>query len=221
MSVSRHLEWVEHTLDTKLGVSSNMIVFHDETASPEEGFPITFNYLGDIRDDKPVHIRPHSACFYGNVIGSLACDCGPQWDFSMDLIRTEGRGIMSYIGYGGFEPAKDDDTKNMAGTHEGRAHGLTGKAQIYKAEHQLDVDTYAACDELDFEHDKRSYAGEIKCLNALGITRIIPITGSPDKLTAFSEGGIEVVDFVLARPANIGPAAEKYLSSKQRKAGHY
>ena len=34
--------------------------------------------IGKINRDQPTLARIHSACFTGDVLGSLKCDCGPQ-----------------------------------------------------------------------------------------------------------------------------------------------
>src|SRR5258708_2628201 len=38
--------------------------------------------LGGLSGDAQL-VRIHSQCFTGEVIGSLRCDCGPQWEIAM------------------------------------------------------------------------------------------------------------------------------------------
>ena len=44
---------------------------------------------------KPVLARLHSACFTGDVLGSLKCDCGPQLRAALAQIGAEGAGGCS------------------------------------------------------------------------------------------------------------------------------
>jgi GTP cyclohydrolase II len=41
---------------------------------------------------KPVLARLHSACFTGDVLGSLKCDCGPQLNAALTRMGPKGRG---------------------------------------------------------------------------------------------------------------------------------
>jgi hypothetical protein len=45
----------------------------------------------------PVLCRLHSACFTGDLIGSLKCDCGPQLRAALDQIGAEGQGVLLYL----------------------------------------------------------------------------------------------------------------------------
>lgn len=46
---------------------------------------------------KPVLTRLHSACFTGDVLGSLKCDCGPQLHSALTQMGSEGAGILLYL----------------------------------------------------------------------------------------------------------------------------
>ncbi|MHA1128604.1 MAG: GTP cyclohydrolase II, partial [Alphaproteobacteria bacterium] len=46
---------------------------------------------------KPVLSRLHSACFTGDLLGSLKCDCGPQLRTAMAQIGEEGAGVLLYM----------------------------------------------------------------------------------------------------------------------------
>ena len=59
--------------------------------------------------------RVHSECLTGDVFGSERCDCGPQLNEAMDLIVSEGRGVVIYLR-----------------GHEGRGIGLLAKLQAYQ-----------------------------------------------------------------------------------------
>ncbi|MEO0363403.1 MAG: GTP cyclohydrolase II, partial [Pseudomonadota bacterium] len=46
---------------------------------------------------QPVLSRLHSACFTGDLIGSLKCDCGPQLRAALGQIGAEGAGVLLYL----------------------------------------------------------------------------------------------------------------------------
>ena len=46
---------------------------------------------------KPVLARLHSACFTGDLMGSLKCDCGPQLRGALAQMGAEGEGVLLYL----------------------------------------------------------------------------------------------------------------------------
>jgi GTP cyclohydrolase II len=46
---------------------------------------------------RPVLARLHSACFTGDLVGSLKCDCGPQLRAALAQIGLEGAGVLLYL----------------------------------------------------------------------------------------------------------------------------
>ena len=53
--------------------------------------------IGRPARDKPVLARLHSACFTGDVLGSLKCDCGPQLRGALAQMGNEGAGVLLYL----------------------------------------------------------------------------------------------------------------------------
>src|SRR6266446_7686029 len=70
--------------------------------------------LGDIDPQRPVLLRAHSECLTGDIFGSLRCDCGAQLHAAMDMIATDGVGVILYIRH-----------------QEGRGIGLLDKLHAY------------------------------------------------------------------------------------------
>ena len=46
---------------------------------------------------QPVLARLHSACFTGDVLGSLKCDCGPQLRAALRQMGEAGSGVLLYL----------------------------------------------------------------------------------------------------------------------------
>ena len=53
--------------------------------------------IGAPARDKPVLARLHSACFTGDVLGSLKCDCGPQLHAALGAMGQAGEGVLLYL----------------------------------------------------------------------------------------------------------------------------
>ena len=53
--------------------------------------------MGDIRPDRDVLVRVHSACFTGDVLGSYRCECGEQLHIALGMIAKEGTGVLLYL----------------------------------------------------------------------------------------------------------------------------
>ena len=49
--------------------------------------------IGKINRNRPTLVRIHSACFTGDVLGSLKCDCGPQLHAATKMINDQGVGF--------------------------------------------------------------------------------------------------------------------------------
>jgi len=53
--------------------------------------------IGQPDRSKPVLSRLHSACFTGDLLGSLKCDCGPQLRGALGQMGAEGAGVLLYL----------------------------------------------------------------------------------------------------------------------------
>jgi GTP cyclohydrolase II len=148
----------------------------------------------------PVLCRLHSACFTGDLLGSLKCDCGPQLRAALEQLAAEGAGVLLYL------------------NQEGRGIGLANKMRAYALQDQ-GFDTVEANHRLGFEDDERDFRIGANILKALGFSRVRLMTNNPRKVAMMQGCGLEVVDRV---PLRVGRTRfnTAYLDTKAAKSGH-
>ena len=158
--------------------------------------------LGDVAQARDPLVRLHSSCFTGDLLDSLRCDCGDQLHMALDMIGSEGCGVLVYL------------------PQEGRGIGLVEKIRAYQLQDQ-GLDTVEANLALGFKADSRDYGVGIQLLKDLGLSRVRLLTNNPKKTDAFIYGGfdLEVVDQVPILPP-VHEFNEKYLATKREKLGH-
>ncbi len=156
--------------------------------------------IGAPSREGPVLTRLHSACFTGDVIGSVKCDCGPQLHAALDQIAAEGSGILLYL------------------NQEGRGIGLANKMRAYALQDQ-GFDTVEANHRLGFEDDERDFRIGAEMLKAVGVTEVRLMTNNPLKLERMAAQGVAVAERV---PLRVGERPENaaYLATKTAKSGH-
>jgi 3,4-dihydroxy 2-butanone 4-phosphate synthase / GTP cyclohydrolase II len=156
---------------------------------------------GEVAGQDNVLVRVHSECLTGDVFGSLRCDCGPQLHGALDLIESEGRGVLIYLR-----------------GHEGRGIGLGHKIRAYRLQEQ-GHDTVDANLELGLPVDSREYGIGAQMLVDLGVTTMRVMTNNPVKYGGLEGFGLDIVERVplepLANPENID-----YLRTKRERMGH-
>lgn len=148
----------------------------------------------------PLLCRLHSACFTGDLIGSLKCDCGPQLNAALEQIGAEGAGVLLYL------------------NQEGRGIGLANKMRAYALQDQ-GFDTVEANHRLGFEDDERDFRIGAEMLRRMGFSRLRLVTNNPAKVAMMSGCGLEVVERV---PLRVGRTRfnSRYLDTKAAKSGH-
>ena len=156
---------------------------------------------GAVAGEDDVLVRVHSECLTGDVFGSMRCDCGVQLDSAMDLIASEGRGVVVYLR-----------------GHEGRGIGIGHKLLAYNLQEQ-GRDTVDANLDLGLPADSRDYAVGAQILLDLGVTTMRIITNNPDKHEGLEAFGLEITGrvptVVASNPENIA-----YLRTKRDRMGH-
>jgi GTP cyclohydrolase II len=156
--------------------------------------------IGKPSRDKPVLARLHSACFTGDVLGSLKCDCGPQLNAALMQMGGEGEGVLLYL------------------NQEGRGIGLANKMRAYSLQDQ-GFDTVEANHRLGFEDDERDFRIGASILKKMGFSSVRLLTNNPRKIAMMENAGIKVTERVeLKVGENRFNAA--YLATKAAKSGH-
>lgn len=148
----------------------------------------------------PVLARLHSACFTGDVLGSLKCDCGPQLRAALAQMGAAGSGVLLYL------------------NQEGRGIGLANKLRAYALQDQ-GFDTVEANHRLGFEDDERDFRIGADILRQMGFSQVRLLTNNPRKLAMLTECGLQVTERV---PLMVGETAQNagYLRTKAQKSGH-
>lgn len=146
-----------------------------------------------------VDIRIHSECMTGDVFGSVRCDCGEQLTTAMQHFEKQG-GLLIYL------------------RQEGRGIGIINKMKAYNLQDE-GLDTVKANHALGFHTDLREFTPALDILKDLGIKKVRLLTNNPEKLKAFENSAIEVVERL---PISIPSRTENqaYLDTKQHDLGH-
>ena len=156
--------------------------------------------IGSPPRNEAVLTRIHSACFTGDVLLSLKCDCGPQLRAAFKRMAEEGGGVLLYL------------------NQEGRGIGLANKIRAYTLQDQ-GFDTVEANHRLGFEDDERDFRAGADILHWLGFTECRLMTNNPSKANLLAAQGIAVTERI---PLVCGRTAfnDAYLRVKAEKSGH-
>jgi 3,4-dihydroxy 2-butanone 4-phosphate synthase/GTP cyclohydrolase II len=187
----------EAKLPTKYG-TGNIIAYGVKYESQQ---PLVFVLGNPKLVDAPL-VRLHSSCFTGDLLESLRCDCGDQLHMALDMIKSEGTGVLVYL------------------PQEGRGIGIVEKIKAYSLQDQ-GLDTVEANVALGWKADPRDYGIGIQLLKDLGLRKVRLLTNNPKKTDAFIYGGfdLEVVDQIPIMPP-LNEYNARYLATKRDKLGH-
>jgi 3,4-dihydroxy 2-butanone 4-phosphate synthase/GTP cyclohydrolase II len=155
---------------------------------------------GTWEEGESVLTRVHSSCLTGDLLDSLRCDCGDQLAAALEMIESEGKGLLLYM------------------QQEGRGIGLLNKLKAYKLQED-GLDTYEANEKLGFEMDQRDYGVGAQILRSLGATKLKLMSNNPKKRVGLIGYGIEIVENVSIEVCS-NPNNSKYLQTKKDKGGH-
>ena len=149
----------------------------------------------------PVPVRIHSACFTGDLFGSLRCDCGEQLRGSLRHFAANGGGVLLYL------------------AQEGRGIGLGNKLRAYSLQQQK-LDTVEADNTLGFDADERQFDAAVQMLQHLQIERVQLLTNNPNKVQTLRDSGIQVIN----RQPIYGTLNDHnlpYVKTKATRSGHW
>lgn len=183
-------------LPMALAGEGRLHIFRDP-GSAEEHYAVE---IGTPARNTPVLSRLHSACFTGDVLGSLKCDCGPQLHAALAQMHEAGAGVLLYL------------------NQEGRGIGLANKMRAYDLQDQ-GFDTVEANHRLGFEDDERDFQLGARLLKRLGFSAVRLLTNNPAKIARMEEAGVTVAERV---PLQVGrnDQNDAYLRTKAQKSGH-
>ncbi len=189
-------EVVHARLPLEVSEAGRLHIFRPDDGG-EEHYAIE---IGRPSREAPVLSRLHSACFTGDLLGSLKCDCGPQLRAAMRQMGTEGAGVLLYL------------------NQEGRGIGLANKMRAYALQDQ-GFDTVEANHRLGFEDDERDFRLGADILKAMGFSSVRLLTNNPAKVAMMEKSGVSVFERV---PLRVGETAfnQGYLATKAAKSGH-
>jgi GTP cyclohydrolase II len=187
---------VQARLPMEASETGRLHVFRPEDGG-EEHYAIE---IGRPDRSKPVLARLHSACFTGDLMGSLKCDCGPQLRGALAQMGAEGAGVLLYL------------------NQEGRGIGLANKMRAYALQDQ-GFDTVEANHRLGFEDDERDFRLGSDILKSLGFSAVRLLTNNPAKVAMMTASDIAVTERV---PLKVGENRHNtgYLATKAAKSGH-
>ena len=169
------------------------------STGPEDWMPHLALVHEKFDPDSAVLTRLHSECITGDLFGSRRCDCGEQLHLALAMTAGEG-GVVLYL------------------RQEGRGIGIINKLKAYNLQDH-GLNTVDANIHLGLEVDARRYGIALDILRDLRVGRIRLLTNNPDKIEAFENAGIELVDRI---PLVILPHHENrgYMETKQKELGH-
>jgi len=187
---------VSARLPMEVSEAGRLHVFRPEDGG-EEHYAIE---IGRPDRTQPVLSRLHSACFTGDLLGSLKCDCGPQLRAALAQMGAEGAGVLLYL------------------NQEGRGIGLANKMRAYSLQDQ-GFDTVEANHRLGFEDDERDFRLGSDILKSMGFSAVRLLTNNPAKIDIMERNGVTVTERV---PLKVGHGTHNraYLATKAAKSGH-
>jgi len=159
--------------------------------------------VGDVEGKDKVPVRVHDACFTGEVLGSLKCDCAQQLELAIQYMRENGPGAVLYL------------------QQEGRGIGLANKIAAYSLQERDGLDTVDANRALGLPDDSREYTAVSNMLEDLGIQSIMLLTNNPRKIERIADAGVKIEGRVpvVVNPNGVGPL-KRYLQTKEERMEH-
>jgi 3,4-dihydroxy 2-butanone 4-phosphate synthase/GTP cyclohydrolase II len=165
--VRRHAEGI---LDTEFGKFRT--IAYTSSVDPETHLALV---QGNILPEKPVLVRMHAHCTFGDVFSSTVCDCHGVIAGSMLRISEEGCGVIVYLHQSttGLRYERHGDSLTLVPHLRGASYpgGPDGQRKL---QHEAGIGAQILAD--------------------LGLTKIRLLTNHPRKILGLEAYGIEVID---------------------------
>jgi 3,4-dihydroxy 2-butanone 4-phosphate synthase/GTP cyclohydrolase II len=131
---------------------------------------------GDVARQEGVLVRMHSRCLYGDVFGSMTCECNRLVRDALRTISEEGRGVLVYLHETGpgFRIERDANGESRMVSHGREFMHYKGEAGQRQLQHEHGIGA--------------------QILSDLGLHTIRLLTNHPRRIVALEGFGIEVVD---------------------------
>lgn len=155
---------------------------------------------GRVTDQPAVLCRVASACITSTALEADDCDCAGQNRTALDLIDTEGMGVLIHL------------------DQEGRGNGLVAKIQALNGK-EAGLDTFSAIEALGLPADNRDYTDVARILDELCVPSIRLLTNNPAKVSAVADSGVVVVERVPCLDTDPPQRSLRHLAAKARR-GH-
>jgi 3,4-dihydroxy 2-butanone 4-phosphate synthase / GTP cyclohydrolase II len=134
--------------------------------------------MGDIEKKENVLVRVHTHCALGDVFGSVVDEMGFWLRHSLNMIASEGCGVLLYLR---MESSGSDTERHLRAIAEHQTGGFNEPFQ--------------------FQHgNTRDYGIGAQILHLLGLRNIRLLTNHPKKLTALEGFGITIVESIPIEP---------------------
>lgn len=138
--------------------------------------------MGDITKQSEVLVRVHTHCLLGDVFGGLVDDMGFWLHRSLEIISSEGCGVILYLSMG-----------NMGSEIERHLQAIS--------DHQAKTPNEA----FQYKHgNPRNYGLGAQILHLLGLKNIRLLTNHPTRFTALEGFGIKITNTVPIEPIDKG-----------------
>lgn len=145
---------------------------------------------GEVRPDEPVLVRAHTEYLPGDVFGSLARNTGALLQRAMEVIASEGKGVILYL-------RREEQGVELMGGPARRASGMSPSTKSS-----------------DRAMGFREYGIGAQILRDVGVGKIRLLTNHPQRLVSLPGYGLDIVEAV---PLDVVAGVQPPQSNKPRK----